>query len=352
MSRGLWKRTALIRMFVLGNVQQHPSDITARVSAQFNITRQAAQRHLRRMVEDGHLQMQGKARHCVYKPVQAMKIVAGLSLEGLQEDLVWREHIEPLIAPLPKNIHEVLFYGFTEIMNNAIDHSEGRSASFHVVVGPDRVKITVMDDGVGIFRKITRECNLIDERQALLELTKGKLTTDKSRHSGEGIFFTTRAFDETFIMSGNLVLICKRGGKDWLIEKGSENEGTIFIMEMDRNSKTTMKETYEKFTTGDENDFSKTIIPVSLTRYGTENLVSRSQAKRLLARVDRFREVCLDFDGVLTIGQAFADEIFRVFPNLHPEVSIYPVNASADVDKMIARVRSSVVSQAAGKDSS
>lgn len=341
MSRGLWKRTALIRMFVLENVQHHPGDITALVSKHFDITRQAAHRHLRRMVIDGYLQTEGKARHCIYKPTQAMNFVGGLPLAGLEEDLVWNAHVASLVTNLPKNVQEVLFYGFTEIMNNAIDHSEGSKASLHVIVGSELVKITVLDDGVGIFRKITRECALVDERQALLELTKGKLTTDKSRHSGEGIFFTTRAFDKTYILSGQLALVCSRGGEDWLIETGSQNQGTIFMMEISRNSKTTMKETYEKFTSGDENDFSKTIIPVSLVRYGTENLVSRSQAKRLLARVDRFREVCLDFEGVSSVGQAFADEVFRVFPRQHPEVNIYPIKASEEVTRMIARVQAS-----------
>ena len=84
--------------------------------------------------------------------------------------------------------------------------------------------------------------------------------------------------------------------------------------------------------------FSKTAIPIQLLRYGQEQLVSRSQAKRLLARFDRFEVVVLDFKGISTIGQAFADEIFRVFPGSHPETSIRVVNASVRVRRTIARV--------------
>ncbi|AWB35747.1 STAS-like domain-containing protein [Orrella marina] len=43
------------------------------------------------------------------------------------------------------------------------------------------------------------------------------------------------------------------------------------------------------------------------------------------------------FDGVESIGQAFADEIFRVFQNEHPEVSISAQNTNPDVDFMIKR---------------
>jgi hypothetical protein len=71
--------------------------------------------------------------------------------------------------------------------------------------------------------------------------------------------------------------------------------------------------------------------------YGDDNLVSRSQAKRLLARVDRFRTVVLDFAGVDAIGQAFADEVFRVHANQHPEATLVEVNATPPVMRMVNR---------------
>ena len=40
--------------------------------------------------------------------------------------------------------------------------------------------------------------------------------------------------------------------------------------------------------------FSKTIIPLKLMECEGEKLISRSQAKRLLKRVDKFKEVALD----------------------------------------------------------
>jgi len=83
--------------------------------------------------------------------------------------------------------------------------------------------------------------------------------------------------------------------------------------------------------------FTITHVPVGLARYGDENLVSRSQAKRLMARVEKFREVVLDFSGVNTIGQAFADEIFRVFQQLHPDVKLRWFNANAEVEAMVKR---------------
>jgi hypothetical protein len=86
--------------------------------------------------------------------------------------------------------------------------------------------------------------------------------------------------------------------------------------------------------------FSRTSVPVTLAQYGEENLVSRSQAKRLLARFDKFKEVVLSFKGVERIGQAFADEIFRVFKKAHPDLSILYIEANHEVEKMIKRALS------------
>jgi 23S rRNA pseudoU1915 N3-methylase RlmH len=68
-------------------------------------------------------------------------------------------------------------------------------------------------------------------------------------------------------------------------------------------------------------------------------LVSRSQAKRVLAGIDRFKVAALDFTGVDWIGQGFADEIFRVYQNAHPEIKILVEGANPEVKAMIQRVK-------------
>lgn len=85
--------------------------------------------------------------------------------------------------------------------------------------------------------------------------------------------------------------------------------------------------------------FHKTMISVKLMQFEGQKLMSRSQARRLLARVDHFKEAVLDFEDVVIIGQAFADEIFRVFQNEHPEIKLIPVNMHPDVERMIRHVK-------------
>ena len=74
---------------------------------------------------------------------------------------------------------------------------------------------------------------------------------------------------------------------------------------------------------------------VKLAGYEDESLVSRSQARRLVARLEEFDEVELDFEHVEFVGQAFADEVFRVFRANHPEVTLVSTNTSGDVAHMI-----------------
>lgn len=339
-------RTAEIEAFITANVDKHPQDI-ARVTAEhFGITRQAVHRHLARLVKENKLAASGSTRSRMYASVALVDFTEMLELTpALEEDRVWDKYIKMHLQDVPSNIREICFYGFTEMLNNAKDHSE----SVSVVIGMRRraknVKLWIFDQGVGIFDKIATTLHLEDERHAILELSKGKLTTDPRRHSGEGIFFTSRMFDEFAIASRALRLLCIQG-QSWLVDtnEGLNNDdksciqGTFVDMQIDLSSKRTNEEVFEQFAGQDEDfGFTRTRVPVALARYGTESLISRSQAKRLLARFERFKEVVLDFKDVPTIGQAFADEVFRVFPAQHPDTRLVPINAEPDVERMIRR---------------
>ncbi len=239
---------------------------------------------------------------------------------------------------LPRNVLDIAHHGVTEMINNAVDHSDAAQVAVAMDRRDGKLWFEIADDGIGIFRKITRALDLPDERLALLELSKGKLTTDPRRHSGEGIFFTSRMFDAFRIASEGLVFDHDADFEDDLLDIADEAGGTRVEMEIATDSRRTAKEVIDQFSSGPDNySFAKTVVPVRLAKVVDENLVSRSQAKRLLQRVERFRSVVLDFEDVSSIGQAFADEIFRVFANEHPEVELGPVNAAASVQQMIRR---------------
>lgn len=336
-------RSTEIEKALLAQVGDHPRDLVRVVAERLGLSRAAIAPRVRALVEAGFLEKEGTTRP-VYRPGPHRRAEFRHRLDGLQEDIVWTREVLPLLQGLPDNVLDICHHGVTEMVNNAIDHSEGAEVRVGVTRTIDRVWLHIADDGVGIFRKITRALSLPDERLALLELSKGKLTTDPSRHSGEGVFFTSRMFDRFAIHSRGLVFDHDAAQpKDVLFDIGDDVDdlsGTAVHMDIATGSTRTAKQVFDAYSSGpDEYAFAKTVVPVRLAKVGDENLISRSQAKRLLQRVDRFRSVVLDFEGVSGIGQAFADEIFRVFANAHPEVELVATHAVPDVQQMIRRAQ-------------
>jgi anti-sigma regulatory factor (Ser/Thr protein kinase) len=339
------RRGAEIRQFILENVAQHPHDIVTVTAQAFGLTRQGVHRHINRLRRDKALSVSGTTRNRRYKlcPLSKFEEVYRLNTQ-LEEDYLWRSDIRPVLGDLPENVLTIWQHGFTEIMNNAIEHSAGQ----HVYVIIDKTAIAthmaIQDDGIGIFTKIQRELGLQNEHDAVLELAKGKLTTDPAHHSGEGIFFTSRMFDHFSIQSGTVSFLHtghddnEQFFGDLVLDEEVPKGGTLVLMEIANTASLTTREVFDRFTSGDDFGFTKTTIPVRLAKYGDEQLISRSQAKRLLARIDKFKVVILDFAGVETIGQAFTDEVFRVFSNAHPDTRLYVTDTNAAVERMIRHV--------------
>ena len=330
-----------IQRFIIIELPAHPQDIAKVAGEKFGITRQAVNRHLRNLVELGVLTAIGETRNRQYTFPMLRRESAWLTITPqLEEDVVWREKVAPALIGVPENVLDICRYGVTEIVNNAIDHSGSPKVGIEIEYDASRVYIIIIDQGIGIFRKIKEYCGLDDERLAILELSKGKLTTDPNRHTGEGIFFTSRMFDHFSILSGYLYVGCRRSGGDWLMkDRDHRVDGTSVHMEISPLSTHTTKEVFDRYATDhDDYAFSRTHVLVALAKLSHgEKLVSRSQAKRVMARLERFKEVVLDFEGIQEIGPAFADEIFRVFRSEHPDTHITPINITDEVVRMIRR---------------
>lgn len=332
------KRGEQVREFILETVESSSEKVVALTTEKFGISRQAVHRHLRHLIDQGTLV---HSKNGVYNlcPQQRWEETFSLA-DNPYEDVVWRNEIKKRLGQLPDNALSIWHYGFTEMFNNVVDHSESKTGVIGIVKTAYSIEMDICDFGVGIFNKIMKATNLLDERHAVIELTKGKLTTDPEKHTGEGIFFTSRMFDEFSILSGEVFLSHRYGkDEDWMLQNQKPSVGTFITMKLRNNTSRTTKQILDQFTSGDDIGFTKTVVPVRMAQYGDEKLVSRSQAKRLLERIDRFKTVLFDFRGVETIGQAFADEVFRVSVNEHPHVSFIPINTNDTVMQVINNIR-------------
>jgi len=339
-------RGEAVRRYILDHVEQNAGDISKKTAVHFKISRQAVNRYLKKLVAEKILVEIGTTRGKKYKlsPLLEWSRVYPLTAH-LEEDIVWTKDVLPLLGKMPDNVSGIWFYGFTEMFNNAIDHSGGTEITVNVKKTAVSTEIIIADNGIGIFKKIQRALNLLDERHAIFELSKGKLTTDPARHTGEGIFFSSRVFDDFAIYSGSIIFSHVFGDHhDFLSELPSANEGTAVWMRLNNHTARTLSKIFKEYQSNDdEYRFNKTVIPVKLAQYGNENLISRSQAKRLLARIEVFQVVILDFSEVNSIGQAFADEIFRVFAKSHPDIELRFVNANQEIQQMISRAKNNTV---------
>lgn len=334
-----------IRGFILEHVEKHPNDISKLTTDKFKITRQAVNKHLQRLVTELALTEAGQTRNRVYKlrPILEWRKEYQI-IPGLAEDVVWSNDICLVLGQIPENVTDIWHYGFSEIFNNAIDHSRGSDILVVIRRTAASTEMLIFDNGIGIFKKIQTALNLLDERHAILELSKGKLTTDPKRHTGEGIFFTSRMFDSFDILSGGVYFAHTFGEvEDWIGEREKFEGGTAVWMKLNNHTARTVTKIFDQYTSRDDYGFNKTVVPVKLAQYGNDKLISRSQAKRVLARVEVFKIVIFNFEGVASIGPAFADEIFRVFAHLHPAIELHAIHTNSLVKRMIERAKSGKV---------
>ena len=330
----------LIKNYIISKISKNPNKITQQTCDHFQITKPTVLKYINELVKANIIEKLGSNRYPKYQLVKT-RHEWKYPNQNLEEDVLWRKDISSLLGELNSNIKDICQYGFTEMVNNVIDHSDARKLSIVLNLDYLNVEMMVIDDGVGIFQKIKTALRLEHSKHAILELAKGKFTSDPENHSGEGIFFTSRVFDAFKITSHKLSFF-GFGNRDGIIwEEKDDLPGTGVFMSIKKDSQIQLTNIFNEYADPDKDpSFHKTLIPVKLMEHEGESLISRSQAKRLISRFDRFLEVGLDFEGVKQIGQAFADQIFRVFQNKHPNVRLLIINTNKDVANMIKRVMS------------
>ena len=301
---------------------------------------QSISRILKMLEESGRVLKQKEGRINVFSLPTEKKFLE-YKIKGLAEDRVYNELVADFIRDTPKYARDNFAYAFLEILNNAIEHSAGTKVQVVILRNECLLSFIIVDDGVGVFTKVAEALNLEEKRYAIVELAKGKFTSDPDNHSGEGIFFSSKCGD-VFVLESDGIAFFADHTTELLHDIVSEKHpGTTVVFKIRTNHKQTMEELFKQYTDAPERyGFSKTSIPIRLLEYGDASpiFVSRSQARRLLARLERFEVVRLDFSGVDNIGQGFADEIFRVFQKKHPDVELTYVNCTEAVHGMIRHV--------------
>lgn len=257
-----------------------------------------------------------------------------LSLDGLDEARSWAEAREALGLPADEGTR-IMNYAFTEMLNNAIDHSGGSHAIVEVWASDSEIAVRIADDGRGVFAHVRDGLGLASEIEAAAELTKGKRTTWAERHTGEGIFFTSKVVTLFRISANGLRLSIDNDRDDYALGASPIREGTTVEMRLALPPARTLRSVFEEFT-DDELRFSRSRPRIELFATGL-TFVSRSEARRVLTGMTEFNDIDVDFAGVDDVGQGFVDELMRVWPSQNPGIRIHPINMNEAVAFMVGR---------------
>lgn len=326
---------------ILDYIENNGSATGPELADFLGVTRQAVAPHLRRLLADSKIFKTGSTRAARYFPFEsaapARTLKRNLVLRRLDESAVYeRIAIDLTLSQLPDAVESILHYAFTEVLNNAIDHSMSERCTVEVRLDASKMTFSVRDRGIGAFYSIAEKFALQNEHDAMIELIKGKTTTQPHAHSGEGIFFVSKAADRFVLRSHRLQIEWDNKRADVFVSEPRYLKGTLASFEIDRNSRTRLEKVFAEFAPeAYDFQFRKTRVLVKLLR---PDYVSRSEAKRLLHNLDKFSEIELDMRGVQNLGQGFADEVFRVFATANPDIVIRFVNASDAVTAMIKHV--------------
>jgi anti-sigma regulatory factor (Ser/Thr protein kinase)/predicted transcriptional regulator len=332
-----------LRALILNTIKKQGQVTTADIVGQTALSRAYAQRFLKNLADEGAIVLMGKANQAHYimpskkgtsieKPLRVHRIMLN---KDLAEDKVLSQikKESAIFQGIAKNVSSIVDYAFTEMLNNAIEHSTSEKIDVVIMKTATDIRFTVADRGVGIFKNIMKEKRLTKTMDAIQDLLKGKETTAPDAHSGEGIFFTSKVADFLSIKSFEKKLVFDNVGQDIYIKDVQSVKETKVDFVLSLKSKKKLADVFNKYT-DDSFRFSKTGVNVKLYHQDVD-YVSRSQARRIVAGLEKFKTIELDFKDIKTIGQAFADEIFRVWQAAHKDVKFEVKNANENVMLMI-----------------
>ncbi len=334
---------------ILNLASERDSITTAEIARKLgNVSRQAASQHLRHLVKQGLLVKRGRTIGSYYILTKKASLLPSdqvktrLLRQNLEEHKVFNALRDqaPFIRALKDNVNSIIFYAFSEMLNNAIEHSQSKWVEVEINRDTTNLHFIISDFGIGVFRNVMRTRHLKSELEAIQDILKGKTTTAPHSHSGEGIFFTSKVADLFILDSFGYRLRVDNLIDDVFIEKPeSLNRSNRVEFSITLDSKRHLNDVFSRFVVDPrEPGFNKTEIKVRLFIVGNV-YISRSQARRILTGLEKYESVTFDFDKVTTVGQAFADEIFRVFKNLHPKIQLEAINMIETVKFMVERAQ-------------
>jgi DNA-binding transcriptional ArsR family regulator/anti-sigma regulatory factor (Ser/Thr protein kinase) len=331
----------------------------AEIARRLKVAKPTVSRHLTAMIKDGRVVREGQGKRIKFRngfasmalasdevptekrdirtpPPSPLSFVRRYPRAVISEDRVWQElqSLHPTLARLPAPARELFQYAFTEMLNNAIEHSGGREVEVRFAqASDDTLSFEILDDGVGLFQRLRDQLGLGSVDEAVKKLSQARLPAAPDGRAGAGLFFSSRAARRFEVDSNGFRWMVDNQTGNTAVAASEPRKGTRVRYQGELQPRRTLGDLFARYS--EHTVVHKTRVVVTL---GT-SFISRKEAQRLLTPLERFHTVVLDFKDVKEIGQGFADEVFRVWPGSHPHVTLEPINMSPVVSLMVDHAR-------------
>lgn len=320
--------------YILEKISQNTESLSKKVAEEFKISTNTVHSYLRELQNNNIIKKSSRGKYELVSQTYTYDLKR--SLGHLNSDTyAFEKCLFQHIKDFEDNVLRIWSYVFSEMTNNVMDHSQAEN--FKIIVMQNYAQTTVMlvDDGVGIFKKIKDHFSFSSLDEAICELFKGKLTTDAQNHSGEGIFFSSKIMDTFLIISSGKIFATTKYDNDLILNLELPFDGTCVFMSLSNFTHKKINEVFDSYS-NEDGGFIKTRIP--LKNIFDTAPISRSQAKRICNRLDSFKEVILDFEDLEWMGQGFAHQLFVVYQNANPQITITPINMNDSIKSMYNHV--------------
>lgn len=329
----------------------------AAIARRLTVTRPVVVRHLNALIKEDRAVREGEGRRTRYRAAGAVPVPPKLNLAsfvrryprvGLSETTVWHElvRLNPELANLSNASLELFRYAFTELLNNAVEHSAGTDVEVQFSQSGDVLSFEIIDNGVGLFSHLRQRLGLDSTDEAAKRLSQGKLPPMPDARTGSGkgvgIFFCAHAARRFEVESNGYRFLVDNQTGNAAAASAPPRAGTRVRFDGELSPRQTLSNLLGPPRPPGSPDPRRPPAPPHPARVvvtlGTR-FISRTEAQKLLNRLARYQTVVLDFKEVREIGPGFADEVFRVWPHHHPGVTLQPINMSPGVSVVVDHAR-------------
>ena len=331
----------------------------AEIARRLKVTRPTVSRHLTAMIEDGRVAKEGGGKRVRFRngfagmavsedevptdrkdigtpPPSSLSFVRRYPRAVISEDRVWQEllSLHPVLGRLSVPARELFRIRLHRDAQQRHRALAGREVEVcFSQASDDTLSFEIQDDGVGLFQSLRRSLRLGSVEEAVKKLSQSRLPPLPDGRVAAGLFFSSRAARRFEVDSNGFRWMVDNQSGSTAAASAGPRKGTRVRFQGELQPRRTLAELFARYS--EHTIVHKTRVVVTL---GT-SFISRKEAQRLLAPLERFHTVVLDFKDVKEIGQGFADEVFRVWPSSHPHVTLEPINMSPVVSLMIDHAR-------------